>query len=590
MKIRRILTFLVLTAVVWLAPVAQAHALNTSNFTIQSFNADYTLGRNAERRSNMRVIETITAVFPDADQNHGIERAIPNIYDNHAVGVAISSVTDEQKRALAYSTYESNDNTVLRIGDASRYVHGVQSYVITYDLTDVTKRFGDHDELFWDVNGTGWQQQFQKVTATLHIDKSIASAYNHQQRCYVGKAGSKETNCTARLRQTFAPTDDVTLDFATSRSLNASENLSFAVGFKSGTFAAYKAPASAKAFSILFLVWAVGNIVSLGVGGILLTRLWRRYGRQPKGKGTLVPQYLPPKEVSVVGSATILKKIGTGITAQIIDLAVRHYCKIYETKTKKFFGTKTTYDIELVRSIEDLRSEERAVATMLFGDSPAVGDRVAMKDLSNKLYKQAEVLAKTTRADLISSDFIAERSAMRKKLYIAGAIIIGASIVTVSPAVFIIGIASIILASAMWPLTQKGVDTHEYLLGLKEYMKMAEADRLRELQSPQGAEKTPVDTTDAKRLVHLYERILPYAILFGIEKEWIKQFADLYQEPPEWYAGNWAAFNAVMFADSISRFNSVATSSFAPPSDSSSSGFSGGASGGGGGGGGGGGW
>jgi uncharacterized membrane protein len=127
------------------------------------------------------------------------------------------------------------------------------------------------------------------------------------------------------------------------------------------------------------------------------------------------------------------------------------------------------------------------------------------------------------------------------------------------------------------------------------YIKTAETDRLRMLQSPNGAEKlgAPIDTNDARQLIKLYERVLPYAISFGQEKEWNNRLGHYYEtlnESPIWYAGhNNAAFNAVALSSAMSSFNTAA--SYSDPSSSSSGGSSGGgSSGGGGGGGGGGGW
>jgi uncharacterized membrane protein len=143
--------------------------------------------------------------------------------------------------------------------------------------------------------------------------------------------------------------------------------------------------------------------------------------------------------------------------------------------------------------------------------------------------------------------------------------------------------------------TEAGVRAHDDLLGLKDYIKLAEADRLKFLQSPQGAEKiTDKDAfnpNNPAQKVKLFEKLLPYAMLFGLEKDWAKQFNDIYTTPPDWYqGGSWSAFNAGYLAGSLSDFNSASMQSFSSPSSSSGSGFSGGAAGGGGGGGGGGGW
>ena len=110
---------------------------------------------------------------------------------------------------------------------------------------------------------------------------------------------------------------------------------------------------------------------------------------------------------------------------------------------------------------------------------------------------------------------------------------------------------------AMPARTPDGVAEHDHLKGLELYMKMAEADRIKMLQSPDGAEKTSIDPTDKKQLVKLYESLLPYAVLFGLEKQWAQEFAKLYEQPPDWYGGS-AAFNAAAFSHAVGGFNSAA--------------------------------
>ena len=151
-------------------------------------------------------------------------------------------------------------------------------------------------------------------------------------------------------------------------------------------------------------------------------------------------------------------------------------------------------------------------------------------------------------------------------------------------------IVGTLLVASTKPLSAKGRELLDYLKGLQMYIKCAEVERIKILQSPMGAEKTPVNTNDTEMMVHLYERVLPYAVLFGIEKEWTKVLGKYYEQQntsPTWYAGN-SAFNMAAFSSSMSSFSSSAVGS----SYSSSSGGSGGGgfSGGGGGGGGGGGW
>ena len=171
------------------------------------------------------------------------------------------------------------------------------------------------------------------------------------------------------------------------------------------------------------------------------------------------------------------------------------------------------------------------------------------------------------------------------------------------------GVGALVLASVVRPLTAAGAELRDDLAGLKLYIKLAEADRMRVLQSPDGALRSPYRPTDATPasfhpslqldssqqldVLKLSERLLPYAALFGLEKQWSAVLGDYYARSgaePDWYLGT-GAFNAAYFGATIASFSSSAsTSSWAGTAGSSgSSGFSGGSVGGGGGGGGGGG-
>ena len=97
-------------------------------------------------------------------------------------------------------------------------------------------------------------------------------------------------------------------------------------------------------------------------------------------------------------------------------------------------------------------------------------------------------------------------------------------------------IATIIVTPSSWrrflpPARPK----REHLEGLRQYLALSETDRLRILQSPSGAELRATDAATAADAslarYHLHERLLPYAVLFGLEREWIAklrlEYADL---------------------------------------------------------------
>jgi uncharacterized membrane protein YgcG len=151
-------------------------------------------------------------------------------------------------------------------------------------------------------------------------------------------------------------------------------------------------------------------------------------------------------------------------------------------------------------------------------------------------------------------------------------------------------------------ITESGAEVRDYLYGIRDYISLAESDRIRVLQAPGTAER--IDITDESAVIKLYEKLLPYAMIFGIEKEWIAELGRHYSETeqPDWYSGGsdiaavthfGAAMTGTRFATTPpppTTSGSSWSSSGGGSSSSSGGSSGGGSSGGGGGGGGGGGW
>lgn len=578
------------------APVL-AQTGDPNNFTIDTFDVDYYLSKDSEGRSTLKTVERITTEFPIFNQNHGIERALPRTYDGHTTNLQIESVTDGLGQKISYSDHESNDNLVLRIGDAYSYVHGKQAYVITYTQRDVTRFFSDtnSDEFYWDVNGNEWAQSMGQVSARIHIPTSLSGHLTSKAGCYYGVANSSAM-CPIN-RQLIG---DETIFSLQRMDLRHQEGVTFAIGFKPDTFVAYQQTWQERLTMIALIVWVILLVVGSVTGAALLVWMSIKYYKvihKIKGRGTIVAEYLPPKDTSVLVSAQVLRNAVSDVTAQIIDLAVRHYLKIYQTKEKSFFQVPE-YELEVAKNIADLKEEEQRLLKDLFGSTNIeIGDRLNIASLrkrytlSSKLATSRKIVRKSARSEYGLYER-AETEAHQFKLI--GFITLVVGVLTLSPFVVIVATVAFFFAASAWPLTQKGVELKEYLQGLKLYISVAEEDRIKMLQSPEGAEKVgeKIDGKNSAQLVKLYERVLPYAVLFGIEKEWAKQLGVYYETigtQPDWYVGN-GVFNAVVFSSALSSFSSQ-SSSYSSSSSSSSGGSGGGGfSGGGGGGGGGGGW
>jgi len=587
---KRFIFGLMIVALLLATQINFVHA-TVNDFVIKDFQADYYLDKDNSGHSTLNTVENITAEFPEFDQNHGIERAVVSTYDGHTTSLQIQSVTDQNEKSLSYSTSWQNDNLVLRIGDKDTYVHGMQTYIIKYTQRDVTRFFADtnDDEFYWDTNGSGWYQVFDNLTARIHVGADIAGDLTGNNACYFGIAGSSQ-KCV------ITKSDNVLT--ANAKNLSPGENITVAIGFKPHTFTEYQMSFSdfiTKYMAIISVV--IGSVITIFIIVLRMTK-----GKSAPGRGTIIAEYLPPRDIDVAMSSVILNKMQTWAAAMYIDLAVRHNIRIVERETDAF-------SLEYIK-IDKLTDTETTVIKALFGDNPKEGDRYDVdksKTNSKLAFKLMSIYRQVKRTAKSQGYYIIDNK-LRITMAILALIAAGQSFVfwilsssglsLYVESLPIIGIAfaaiGLTIVAMMKPLSAKGRELFDYLKGLEVYINTAEKDRIAVLQSPKGAEKTPVNTDDAGLMLHLYERVLPYAVLFGSEKEWVKTLGKYYEQQetsPDWYVGN-SAFNAVMFSSAFSNFSDSVYSNNYIQSSSSSSGGSGGGgfSGGGGGGGGGGGW
>ena len=165
----------VLLFVIAVAVPKIAHA-NSYSLTITSFKADYYLSKDADNVPIMKVNEVIEASFPEGNVNHGILRALPTSYKGQPLDLKVESVSVVGQTSTPFSTSNSNGNKVLKIGSPSVYVNGPVTYRIVYTLKNPITFYDNHDELYWNVNGTQWDQPFDLVEGVVHIPANIAAA------------------------------------------------------------------------------------------------------------------------------------------------------------------------------------------------------------------------------------------------------------------------------------------------------------------------------------------------------------------------------------------------------------------------------
>lgn len=598
-----------------------AAGADVNDFEFASFDGVYELSRGDDGRSRLHTVETLVAVFPDYDQNRGIQRALVTDYKGHSTGIDIVSVTDENGVPRSYDS-ETDDNGFLVLTIAvpqGQYVHGEQTYVIEYTQSDITATATDltdgvtRYEFYWDTNGTGWAQPFGSVSATVRVAADLRPSLTGEAYCYYGYEGASD-QCAIEETGDGGFTASV-------QDLFSYQNMTVVVGFREGTFAGAPFWTYVPILALLAIALVLFALIFA-----LVTRFV--FWRDAPGRGTIIAQYEPAAGLSTLVAANIVGQPRKGMAATIVDLAVQKNLRILEHDQgwSKVFGVQRL-------SSSGLAPDEARVMGALFSINPfsmGAGPLPGLKSIfqiggsaPQPIPDQGGEVRWLTKGDTVLGQQVlaltkavareVEAGGLRRKppgwpmavivlaFVLAGLMLIGLSIfggggeiaivysVVGLNAVPWIAIFAIGLLARRRPLTTKGAELKEHLLGLREFIRVAEADRLQMLQSVSGAER--ISTSDTTAIIKIYEKLLPYAVLFGLEKEWAAEIAKYYDtNPPDWYSGS-NGFAIGAFAAGISSLSSSVSTSYSGSSGSSSSGGGGGggSSGGGGGGGGGGG-
>jgi hypothetical protein len=590
---KKLIFILVVTFLSFGGIFQQTAFADVNDFVVKKFEADYYLSKDSENRSILKVVEEITVEFPDFDQNHGIERALPKKYQGHNSLQDDMKITRNGESELVSSKTE-NGNVVFRIGKVDEYVHGEQKYRLEYSYRDVirddlkTENSNAKEQFFiWNTNGTQWRQNFRNLIARVHIPKELSSEYTGLS-CYFGEEGGKEKCPTAKKSE--ESDGSIALTFGAS-SLSVGQNVTFSIALKPDTFVGYQEPFWVK--YIGFLLWIVSAIevaITIYLIHLSLTRF-----RSVKTGDPIVPQYLPSNDISLFESAVLTKANSKVIAAMIIKMAINGNIKIIERDNKGVFSRGKEYILQKINN-NGLTDNESITFNKIFkGNKTEIKISSLRTDFFNDFSYYAEKVMKDDRfySSISRTDvgivLLLSMLVLLGVLYTTGAFegmmdrYIGS--LSILAILSIVNTVYSMILLSLHPLNMSGAKYKDYLDGLKLYMKLAEADRIKILQSVKGAER--LEEIGESR-VKLYERLLPYAVLFGIEKSWLHVLSIEYgNTAPGWYDGT-TAFNAAVFAQSISSISSSVNSY--TDTSSSSSGGGGEFSGGGGGGGGGGGW
>ena len=610
---------------------------------VTAFGADIIV----DNTSSITVTEKIDIISRGDRFKRGIVRYIPKHKADSAgkslnLNLKIISVLKDGVNEK-YHTKNSNDNLEIYVGERDTYIaDGAHSYQITYRANNVIGFNKNFDELYWNVNGFGWDFTIQQVTANITFPRN---AKIYQTACYTGSYGSRDSNCEFYINGN-------TVQFI-ANNLYPNQNLTIATGIEKGILTPPPPPPPPSWFEQFGLL-LVGIILSLFLLAYYYFT-WRKHGIDPP-KPIVYPLFDPPNNLSPASVGMIHKERFWDdlVTSSLVNLAVKGFIEIEEKVEKKFFGlnNKLVYTLKKLKNSQPTlpQEEARLLDSLFSGREEVILDgeyKFYVKDAiavyKNEMKKQhgaminegnnykflilpillmiafvilsVMIASRTNNFDIFSFllggisflpflFFILAFSKAIFKYHFKWIFILIGCIIIISVMIFMVthplNLANInaysfggflcfgIISFALYSYyikrpSEKKLQLKSMIEGFEMYLGAAEEKRIQSFNSP---EITP----------QVFEKLLPYAMVLGVEEIWGEKF-EIYlrktstdvEYQNSWYSGN--NFNAMHFGHHLnSGLSNSMSSAGTPPSDSGSGSGGGGFSGGGGGGGGGGGW
>lgn len=498
---------------------------------MDAFRARYEAVRHDDR-VELHVTERISL---ELQGDRGIDRDLMTKYGDTDVTYSDITVDQSGPDDVEYEVNDQDNGDIrISIGGEDRKWEDV-TYIVSYVIDNVAVGDDEYQELYFNTNGTGWNNGFVEFEATLTLDESLRGATTGDSACYVGKAGSTERCSLSGAGERYHT-------YLIGRAsgglgLGPYENVTIAVDLENGTVSDPLPPPPGAShgwmgIAILVAIGAVPLVVALIVRAIL--------GNLKYGEQGVVTQFEPPERLIPLLAADFLGHPERGAAAHLTDLVVRGRAELHtphapieardDDKVEAHRISTMSKDLAIRWDDEHLRSHERRITDALF-DPPGRANRVYAKAYGSSIEQAQEVrdreleyLGLRRHKDLsVPILFFGLLGIFGYGAYQmwVGLADVGWWFVLAGVVACMLLVWGVHLMPVHFGLTAKGKEVRRHLMGLHRFISTAEADRISWLQNAASAPR------DEEGRLWLYERLLPWAIVFGEEKTWVGVVGDM---------------------------------------------------------------
>ncbi len=535
---RRIRWFILLAVLISIgAAVPIVQAASTCSLTWDRYDADIRV--NTDGTLTVTEIETIHFT----GSCHKGFRVIPQARgttDNIAVWEGDRRYTANAASDYSFDTYHDDNGDINLTWYFPYTSNSTHVYNIQYTVHNGLLYYPNdgYDRIQWKAIPADHAYPILNSTVTLHLPAG-APILNGDSGSRVGVAAGNPATASVG-------SDRFTAQFDAIAPLSSGDGIEIRADFQHGAVAG-TAPAWQAQYDfqekygpiISFAGCILGLLLILG-GALWVYLRWYTRGRDPLTG--LVAEYVaePPSDLpaGVVGTLVDEKADMQDIIATLIDLARRGVITMQEEQTVGFLGIGSTRDFVFKRvgtaNASGLRDYERT----LLDDVVPAGER-KLSDLKNSFYTSIPEIKKGLYSEVVKEGLFPTRpDSVRSRwagvgcaviiLAIAGGFLAGMAFADTAIGILFpfiglgfFGLVTISASSAMPVKTRKGSEAKAAWLAFKRYLENIK-------------QYTKVEEATAQ-----FDKYLPYAIAFGIDRSWINTFAQVNTPIPIWYHPYW---------------------------------------------------
>ncbi len=608
-----------------LVPAPLLHGMEA--FVIDEYRVNVIVGEN----NSYLVTEDLDVSF--SQPMHGIFRDIPATYTQPATGKSRRILVENiQVDGHPFQVSKTRSNVNIRIGSPEEYVNGQQHYRITYLLNIGNDNISEYDEFYLNLIGAQWDTLIRKARFEVIFPKPFdTTRYNLTG----GPRGSTDNTLFSHH------VEGLTIRAETTRVLQPYEGVTLRVELPEGYFVGAREIRDSfygkmYLFLLLALIAAVFLWFRYGRDSLVVVpvEFTAPEGMTPAETGYIIDGYADTKDIT----SLLIYWADKGYMAiEEIDKKNFRFIKLMPLPPEAKSFEKNLYDdlfknrdqvdtSDLKYKFAESMSFAKKDVTEFFRGNPeqrifTVKSRWARAFISLLIFLVAGLttwkivfeMAGDGTASLIQAgigglavmiiaglvqmtlDKWHTMGSIKRLLLLAAPVLALAVLAVISlslsggiPSLQLLIIASFVTIAVLAffsfiarKRTDRGIDLLGRILGLKDFIKRAELDRIKRL-----VEENP----------HYFYNVLPFAYSLGLSEKWAENFTEIVTPPPTWYRGNTSYgthFTPLLFTHSLNNAMRTAEANMAAVKGSSGGGGmsgGGGFSGGGAGGGGGGGW